>query len=257
MQLSTIIGKRILSPAGEQLGYVTGAYLTRDLTKLAALAAVDDEEEEFYISARSVLACTDAVIATKTRLQSPTGVPAPIGRPAFSSEGTELGRVSDWLCGEEPAFELAKAGERTKVPASHVLAEETVIVYPAARPTPKRKTEKRTSPKKKSPSEKKVSAAPLPQQHAEDVKGLPPSAAEELAASAQEEPVPLVERCESVNMYGFRGNLLGRKVKKSVYDINGNLIALAGERITPELLSRARRAGRLLALTVNTLTNIL
>ena len=49
-------------------------------------------------------------------------------------------------------------------------------------------------------------------------------------------------------------NLLGRKVKKSVYDDYGIAIALAGERITPAVLARARRAGRLLALAVNTLT---
>ena len=49
-------------------------------------------------------------------------------------------------------------------------------------------------------------------------------------------------------------NLLGRKVKKSVYDDYGIAIALAGERITPAVLARARRAGRLLALAMNTLT---
>ena len=51
-------------------------------------------------------------------------------------------------------------------------------------------------------------------------------------------------------------NLLGKRVVRSVYDAQGEIVALAGDRITPEVLSRARRKGRLLALTVNTLTNV-
>ena len=53
-----------------------------------------------------------------------------------------------------------------------------------------------------------------------------------------------------------RTNLLGRRVKRSVYDEHGEPVALAGERITPEVIARARRGNRLLALTVNTLTNL-
>ena len=53
-----------------------------------------------------------------------------------------------------------------------------------------------------------------------------------------------------------RTNLLGRRVKKSVYDETGAPIALAGERITPETITKARRKNKLLALTVNTLTNL-
>ena len=53
-----------------------------------------------------------------------------------------------------------------------------------------------------------------------------------------------------------RTNLLGKRLKKSVFDDQGKPIALAGERITPEILARARRSNRLLELTVNTLTNL-
>lgn len=53
-----------------------------------------------------------------------------------------------------------------------------------------------------------------------------------------------------------RTNLLGRRVKRSVYDETGAPIAVAGERVTPETIALARRKNRLLALTVNTLTNL-
>ena len=55
---------------------------------------------------------------------------------------------------------------------------------------------------------------------------------------------------------GDRTNLLGRRVKRSVYDEHGAPIATAGERVTPEMIAAARRKNRLLALTVNTLTNL-
>ena len=51
-------------------------------------------------------------------------------------------------------------------------------------------------------------------------------------------------------------NLLGRRVKRSVFDETGAPVALAGERITPDTVAKARRKNKLLALTVNTLTNI-
>ena len=53
-----------------------------------------------------------------------------------------------------------------------------------------------------------------------------------------------------------RLNLLGRQVKIAVRDKNGEVIALSGQRITPEILSLARKNNLLLRLTVNTLTNI-
>ena len=53
-----------------------------------------------------------------------------------------------------------------------------------------------------------------------------------------------------------RLNLLGRQVKITVRDRNGEPIALSGEKITPEILSVARKNNLLLRLTVNTLTNI-
>ena len=53
-----------------------------------------------------------------------------------------------------------------------------------------------------------------------------------------------------------RLNLLGRQVKITVRDKNGEAIAESGEKITPEILSVARKNNLLLRLTVNTLTNI-
>lgn len=227
MQLSLLIGKQILTPEGERLGYITGAYLDRSMQKPTALTFADENEEEFFLPMRAVLAVGDAVIAKNIRLSAPTGIPSPVGLPAFSSEGEALGTVSDCLLGETHVLVLTKDGQAVSVPADCVLVGETAIVYPspAARNAVKPKRKERPA---------KTEATPSPSDHREEPKHEEPK---------HEEP--------------FRCNLLGRRVKKSVFDGDGVPVALAGERITPAILSLARRKNLLLTLTVNTLTNLL
>ncbi len=227
MQLSTIIGKPILTRAGEQLGYVTGVCLTRDLKKLAALAAADGDEEEFYLPARAVLSLSDAIIASAARIPAPTGLPSPVGLPAFSPNGDTLGTVCDLLFGdEEPVLILSREGVRTAVPVCRAAIGESVIVYGEGEKPAARKIKPRAPQEAPAPVPKKAPSAE-PKEQTKEVK------------------------------YDLGGrNLLGRRVIRSVFDADGKLVAAAGERITPDILSRARRKGRLVALTVNTLTNI-
>ena len=267
MQLSSLIGKKIISPAGEELGYVTGAYLSRDLTSLAALTAVDGDEEEFVLPIRAVVASSDAIIAQKSRAAAPVGVPAPIGLRAFSETGTDLGVVGDWLFGDcEPVFILVKDGVRTGYAAETVLSEENVVVYLSGeRPAPKKRAKKKIAA-----SETKNEATMSADSPAENASEQESAAQEIRTEEAAAEPLktaeaerstsPLSESAEpqeqTVKFELGTRNLLGKRVVRSVYDAQGEIVALAGDRITPEVLSRARRKGRLLALTVNTLTNV-
>lgn len=275
MQLSSLIGKNIVSPAGEQLGYITGAYLSRDLFKLVALAAVDGEEEEFLLPMRAVQAIGDAVIAGKSRASAISGVPAPIGVHAYSEKGALLGVVADWLFGDcDPAVIIVRDGVRKGYPAEKALSEESVIVYlEEERPAPakkKPKSEKKrpeelppvslgqdealSSPisETQSPSDEAASA-PLPEAEHLPPEHLPSEQNSETGAALQGADA---DGKKPVKFELGGRNLLGRKVVRSVFDAQGEPVALAGDRITPEVLSRARRKGRLLALTVNTLTNV-
>ena len=228
MQLSTIVGTMILSPDGEKFGYVKEARLTRDLAALSCLVAVDDDEEEFYLPARTVLAVKDAVIAGRARISAATGVPAPMGRSVFSEQGEYLGIVTDMKLGEVPALTVTKDASRD-IPLSHAAVGETVIIFEKERKKRAVRQEKR--PPALKPAERN-SAEPAP--------------------AAPEEAKPEAHPAR-FNRY----NLLGKRVKKSVFDEYGTPVALAGERVTPEMLEAARRRNRLLALTVNTLTNVL
>ena len=269
MQLSSLIGKKIISPTGEELGYVTGAYLSRDLTSLAALTAVDGDEEEFVLPIRAVIASSDAIIAQKSRAAAPVGVPAPIGLRAFSETGEDLGVVGDWLFGDcEPVFILVKDDVRTGYAAETVLAEENVVVYLSGeRPAPKKRAKKKivTSETKNeatmsanTPAENASKKGSAVQEETANEEAAMPSGASDTAPS--ENDLPAHESTEpqeqTVKFELGTRNLLGKRVVRSVYDAQGEIVALAGDRITPEVLSRARRKGRLLALTVNTLTNV-
>ena len=95
MQLSTLIGKPVLTRAGDRLGYVTAAHPARDLKKISSLVCADDDENEFCLPARAILSVSDAVIAGGARLKAPTGIESPIGKRAYSHTGEELGALSD------------------------------------------------------------------------------------------------------------------------------------------------------------------
>lgn len=227
MQLSALIGKQILTRSGERLGYVKGARFDKSYCRLTALEGVNEGEEEFFLPLRAVLSFGDALIARDMRVSSPTGISSPVGIPAFTPQGESLGVIGDVLFdGKEGVLILVNDGVRTSVPALCALINSGAIVYPSPEARPKRRK------KPVSPAQKQE-IAPAEQQD------LP---VKEIVPPQREEP--------------FRCNLLGKRVKKPVYDSEGVLIAEAGEHVSPEILSLARRKNRLLALAVNTLTNL-
>lgn len=238
MKLTSLIGKQILSPAGENLGYVLAAHPSRDMKKLSSLLCADGDENEFFLSAKSLRSCGDALIAGKTRIPAKTGVDSPVGRAVYSDAGESLGTVCELVLGPEGESELivAHSGAEHSYPLSRVLTGDTFLIYPEGMKKPAKKTggsragEKRKTRAKQGAQKAKKSA-----------------------------PAKQTERADSgENDNGLnRLNLLGRRLKKTVFDEDGFPIALAGEQITPLIVATARRKNRLLQLTVNTLTNVL
>ena len=246
MQLSTLIGKPVLTRAGDRLGYVTAALPARDLKKISSLVCADDDENEFCLPARAILSVSDAVIAGGARLKAPTGIESPIGKRAYSHTGEELGALSDVELGETPSLLITGDNAQLRCDATCATIGETVIVYPSPEDRRPAAAKRRHTPKKNTVaatmSDAPSAATPPP----------PPPMSEPNMQKMQSSPEP-------PRRDGFRidrTNLLGRRVKKSVYDETGAPIALAGERITPETITKARRKNKLLALTVNTLTNL-
>lgn len=230
MEISSIIGKHILSPAGNSLGYVKQLRLTRNLKKLACLICVDGDEEEFIVPARGVLSYSDVLIAGNGRLKSPTGVPCPVGLPVYSQTGRYEGTVCDMILDEgEPLFLIGQ--ERTQYTLERIVIGESVILY--------------GSEKEKRAALNKSARRNIQKEQTEAFK-----------EQEEQTQAPMPVQQAPHNRLENRLNLLGKQIKKSVYDSEGSVLFAAGERITPALLNRAHREGRLLQLTVNTLTNI-
>ena len=246
MQISSLVGKTVLSRSGEWLGYVDALRLTRDMKKLSCLVCADGEEEEFYIPARAVISAEDAVIAGRQRAASPTGVSCPVGRPVYTHTGEFCGVIADMVPGDAPELVIMGVGEARRVPVACAALGETAIVYPSAEE--KRRAGGRTSGAKTGSGRPAGKRAETPKSVRAEESAVRPSDPEK----TKQQPVPEPGREYRLD----RTNLLGRRVKRSVYDEHGEPVALAGERITPEVIARARRSNRLLTLTVNTLTNL-
>ena len=267
MLISSLVGKTVLSRSGERFGYVLALRPTRDMKKLSCLVCADEDEEEFFLPARAVLSVEDAVIAGRQRTNAPTGIPSPIGSPVYTHTGEQLGTITDIDTGDSPALILFSNGEEHRIDVSCAAMDETVIVYPTAedrRSAGSRRTRLatsgRTSAKKTSSASAEKSAninKNTQQKKIAPVQEFPkiqPRQTEPLAMSSE---VSQPAASAQTNSYQLnRTNLLGKRLKKSVFDDQGKPIALTGERITPEILARARRSNRLLELTVNILTNL-
>ena len=247
MEVSTMIGAEIFSPAGEKLGYVKTVYLSKDRKKITSLLCVDEgesegeENDEFVMPFRAVLSVKDVVIAKKMRIANTIGSPAPVGINAYSSTGEALGTLCEILVGDGgPVYIVTKNGVRTSYPSGTVVIGEALMISDGG-------AGKSVGPKARKGSSRRGKNTP------EAPKALQTPASEN-EIEPNNEFEALMNAPSPVGL--DRLNLLGRQVKIAVYDKNGELIASSGERITPEILSLARKNNLLLRLTVNTLTNI-
>lgn len=252
MEVSTMIGTEIFSPTGEKLGYVKTVYLSKDRKKITCLLCVDEGEEneaddEFVMPFRAVLSVKDVIIAKKARIAKTTGSPAPVGIQAYSDAGEALGLLCEILVGDGgPVYIVTKDGVRTSYPDGAVTIGEALMIS-SDNETGEKASGGKTGRVKKERKENKTEND-SPEE----------SGAEPVADSAVRYDAG--DFAAVANAAGGSGldrlNLLGRQVKITVRDKNGDPIALSGEKITPEILSKARRNNLLLRLTVNTLTNL-
>lgn len=217
MEFSTLIGKLVLSPEGERCGYVTQVYLDKNFTALSCLVCADGEEEEFILPESAVQGIGDAVVAGKARLTAPSGAPCPVGKPVYDENGVLLGTASALSGGGNGVLTVIGKNGKREFPVQRISVGEIVVVHAKKNPI----TKKPRAPKK--PRAQKT------------VKETP-------AAPSRPESEPTEELV-------YHRNVLGKKVQKTV-----DGLAAEGERVTAEMLRRARESNRLLELTACVLT---
>lgn len=259
MQLSALIGKPVVTSAGETLGYVKSVFLGKKLNALSSLTCVDGEEEEFYLPARALLAVGDAVTAGNARLREPTGIESPIGKPVYGSRGEYLGAASEFTFDENEAFLTAvKDGEQICVAASRLALGDSVIVNPRRA---KRSPAKRPAGTDACRAKRPAAACPSEACSFETcpAEARPAEGAEERAPA---EPTPCraqsactqptaAERAPAAEWLLYDKNLLGKRLKKPLV-LSGEILFDAGELITPAVIRTAAEHNRLLELSANT-----
>lgn len=269
MEVSTMIGAEIFSPAGEKLGYVKSVYLSKDRKRITCLLCVDEgesgEDDEFVMPFRAVLSVKDVVIARDMRIAQTVGAPAPVGISAYSDTGEALGTLCEILVGDGgPVYIVTKNGVRTSYPGGTVIIGEALMISAeeqkkSARPRARRggaKKEKTAAAPAKAKTAEAAEAPATPETAEAPDDSL--EAAEAFEAAEAQQGDEFAAMLNAPAPMGLdRLNLLGRQVKIAVHDREGNVIAQSGDRITPEILSLARKNNLLLRLTVNTLTNLL
>lgn len=137
MELSSLIGKQILSPAGKQLGYVKGVLLSEDLRRLSSLCCVSEEENEFFLPAEAVRAAGDALVADGEKTCRGSGTACPVGKAVFAMTGNYLGGA-ERFDPETGLLTVSKEGKRRTYRAETLSVGDVVLVR-----TPARRREKR------------------------------------------------------------------------------------------------------------------
>lgn len=238
MEFSSLIGKPVLSPAGENYGYVKCAYLSKTLSSLAGLLCVDSEEEEFFLPASAIRAIGDALIVEDVRLESPIGIPCPVGRAVYDEFGSFLGAASALTDGPCGTLTVVGAIGSRDFPVKSVQAGENVIIFYG-----KKKLSKPQSPDKSTAREPQQdkSTARTPQQDKSNAK--PPQPPKKSAYG--------MEKSDERMIAAYRTNLLGRRVRRTVEGL-----ACEGEKVTAEMLQRAHESNRILELTAGVLTQL-
>lgn len=273
MYLSQLIGRLVVSRTGEQLGYVTAARLTRDYAAVSCLVCADADEEEFLLPFRVLLSVGDVLIVGTRRLSQLTGIASPVGKAAYLHTGEYLGTICDVEL-EQPPFFVVSGEKQERIDVACAAIAESVVVYPdaaARRAAGVAKKKGQTVAERKSPMRKEEtvilpSSAQTATQQPDALRNAQATAQSDalqrtqavaqqpdVLQSAQATAQPDVLRSEQSQQVGFgRTDLLGQRISEDVFDNRGQLVARAGERVTAELIGRARRENYLLKLTVST-----
>lgn len=248
------VAKPVLTLEGEALGVVKSAVFSRDLGKIVGLTAFDEEsEEEFTFDLRVIYRAGENAVLLGGDPRPPKCEwrGSPVGLPAFSLLGEYLGRIVDVALEDERT--VAVVAEKGEYAMDRLIAagEGAALIDTAEERTvlPARRRARRSSDSRA--REREESAEPA-KERAEVAATVP---AETEAREEGERNSAAVESTARI-VCGDK-LLIGRKLKRDIFNQRGDRIAKEGERITRDVLEKAKKYGLLFDLTVGSLSNLL
>lgn len=153
MEYSKLIGKQVFTQDGTLLGYITGLFLSHDLSSASTLKCADEEEEEFFLPFDAVAKIGDALIVQNRRIHSPQGVPCPIGKAVYDEGGNYLGAASALSSGNSGVLTVQSPLGEKEYPAKRILVGDTVILRAKLNTGTKRSVKKQPSEEEKTSPE--------------------------------------------------------------------------------------------------------
>ena len=224
---------------GEIVGIVTNAYVDRRLSRVRGYkVSLEDRDGGRLLPLRRLLGEGEAMIVRASAALSDTSLAdCPMGVKVYDTIGAFQGVLRDLVYDEITGKTLSVVVDEAEIEPDRVIGfgkNALILRAPCHDGVLFRKNAKHGRTAKK-PSAK---PAPLPS---------PLTAAYAAPKSAAKPPVESAEKEIRPGEYAF---LLGRTVLKTILG-DKDAVAHEGDRVTPELIAKARESGKLVELTVN------
>ena len=233
------ISKEIVAAAeGAAAGIVTNVYVSDKLRRVRGYKASDEERDvATLLPLRRLLGDEDAlVVRNLSALQETSLAECPLGAKIYDTTGKALGVLRD-LYFDEGSGEVISL-----VTGEGELSPERVLSF-GSRVLLLRAPEHDNTLFRKRGSGVKRSAPKVPSEKI----ALPKAELTLTEISAEREAVPEESDESLFHDYAF---LLGRRVRKDIVGAGG-IIAAENDVVTPDVVIRAHRSGKLVELTVN------
>ena len=224
----------------ERAGIVTNVYVDGKLSRVRGYKISDEESDrDRMLPLRRVIGEGDALVVVNRSVLSEVSHPVcPLGAKIYDTCGMLIGVLRDLRFEEGGGKVLALLSDDGEIGPERVLSFGRDLVVLRA-PAHQGKTFRKASvPGVRRSAPRKSKSLPILLEVTEEA--IPAE------NTAESETLPTGEE-EILRDYAF---LLGRKVRKDI--ANGEVaVAFSGELVTPDVILRAHRSGKLVELTVN------
>lgn len=242
IKLSEIISKQILNIySGKIEGVISDAFFDNNLKKVVKLKLFDNDEEEYILDANKIYSVGQNMCVIKNSeplnlyFNSTPQSNSPINKYVFSTQGEKIGRIIDVELDDKFEVKSLITKDKTILPKNILNIAENIIV------NLENKKIKLSSLKPKISNKK---------QNNNVVSILPKIEKTEIEQSQKKETFKINSNPIPTKVSGNSQFLIGRKVLKTIYGLNNEIIAKKDTIVTSKSIENAKRHSKIIELTL-------
>lgn len=243
--LSEIISKQVLNLfSGKIEGTIKDVCFDDKYKKVTSLSMFDEQEEEFYILSNKIYSIGDKIVIKNneglisTINQAHTTINNPVHLQVYSISGQSFGAINDIEFDDKLFVVNFKTPNLSFKPQQIVNVASSVIIN---------QTDKKVKLSDFRP--RKISSLISEPTQQEIVKIMNPET-DDWDSKQQNNNYKINASPSPQKIIGNSNFLLGRKVIRSIYSVNNNLLIKKESLITEKVLDIAKRNGKLAELTI-------